>query len=224
MLLNGFAPKEGEIMKMPFLAETFRELGTNKKQGFYQGRIAQAIVDVIQENGGHMSLRDLESHVSTQDEPVHVNYRGVDVYEMPPNGQGITALLALNILEGFNLDGLVHNSPDHLHVIIESLRLAFADARFYIADPAFESVPVAGLLSKEYAAERRRLINLRRAATDFVGFYYWSKKSFCFNIYYFVRNMDSLQISVTLCTFVLLMEKEMLAVSLIQTIKVLVLE
>ncbi|KAJ6649889.1 Glutathione hydrolase-like YwrD proenzyme [Pseudolycoriella hygida] len=167
MLLNGYAPKEGEIMKMPFLAETFRELAANKKNGFYQGRIAQAIVDVIQENGGHMTLSDLQNHVSTQDEPVHVNYRGVDVYEMPPNGQGITALLALNILEGFNLDGMRHNSPEHLHIIIESLRLAFADARFYIADPAFESVPVAGLLSKEYAAERRSLINLQRAANNF---------------------------------------------------------
>ncbi|KAG4072389.1 hypothetical protein HA402_004321 [Bradysia odoriphaga] len=166
MLLDGVAPKEGEIMKMPFLAETFRELGTNNKTGFYQGRIAQAIVDVINENGGVMSLADLETHVSTQDEPIHVNYRGVDVYEMPPNGQGITALLALNILEGFNLQGMQHNSPEHLHIVIESLRLAFADARFYIADPAFESVPVAGLLSKDYAAERRRLISLQRAATD----------------------------------------------------------
>lgn len=168
MLLNGVAPREGEIMKMPFLAETFRELGANKKTGFYQGRIAQAIVDVIQENGGHMSLRDLESHVNTQDEPVHVNYRGVDVYEMPPNGQGITALLALNILEGFTLEGMQHNSPEHLHVVIESLRLAFADSRFHVADPAFDSVPVTGLLSKNYATERRKLINLQRAATDIV--------------------------------------------------------
>lgn len=170
MLLNGLAPKEGEIMKMPYLAETFRELAVNKKEGYYKGRIAQAIVDVIHESGGVMHLRDLESHTSTQDEPVHVNYRGIDVYEMPPNGQGITALLALNILEGFTLDGIQHNSPEHLHIIIESLRLAFADARFYIADPAFETVPVTGLLSKEYAAERRRLINLQRAATNFVHF------------------------------------------------------
>lgn len=168
MLLNGVAPKEGEIMKMPFLAETFRELAANKKTGFYQGRIAQAIVDVINESGGFMSLKDLETHVSTSDEPVHVNYRGVDVYEMPPNGQGITALLALNILEGFNLDGVEHNSPQHLHLIIESLRLAFADARFYIADPEFENIPVRGFISKEYAAERRALINLQRAARDFV--------------------------------------------------------
>lgn len=170
MLMNGLAPREGEIMKMPFLAETFRELGANKKTGFYQGRIAQAIVDVVNENGGVMNLRDLESHVSTQDEPVHVNYKGVDVYEMPPNGQGITALLALNILEGFNLAGMQHNSPEHLHIVIECLRLAFADARFYIADPAFETVPVAGLLSEDYATERRRLINLSRAATDIVSF------------------------------------------------------
>ncbi len=168
ILLNGVAPGEGQIMKMPFLAETFRELAVNKKTGFYQGRIAQAIVDVVNETGGVMNLNDLENHVSTHDEPVHVNYRGVDVYEMPPNGQGITALLALNILEGFTLEGMEHNSPEHLHIVLESLRLAFADSRFYIADPAFESVPLAGLLSKDYATERRRLINLQRASTDIV--------------------------------------------------------
>lgn len=170
MLLNGVAPREGEIMKMPFLAQTFRDLAVNKKSGFYQGRIAEAIVDVIRESGGVMNLGDLESHVSTQDVPVHVNYRGVDVYEMPPNGQGITALLALNILEGFTLEGMQHNSSEHLHIVIESLRLAFADARFYIADPTVESVPVAGLLSKDYAAERRSQINFQCAASDLVCF------------------------------------------------------
>ncbi|KAJ6649887.1 Glutathione hydrolase-like YwrD proenzyme [Pseudolycoriella hygida] len=166
ILLNGSAPKEGEIMKMPFLAETLRQLAAHKKKGFYEGRVGEAIVDVVRETGGIMNLKDLESHVSTQDQPVHVNYRGVDVYEMPPNGQGITALLALNILEGFTVKEMEHNSPEHLHVVIESLRLAFADTRFYVADPAIESIPVTGLLSKEYAAERKKLINLQQAISD----------------------------------------------------------
>jgi gamma-glutamyltranspeptidase/glutathione hydrolase len=166
MLLNGAAPQAGEIMKMPTLAASMRELGTYGKKGFYEGRIAQAIVDVIGLQGGFMSMEDLAEHVSTEDTPIHVNYRGVDVYEMPPNGQGITALAALNILEGFSLSGLEHNSAPHLHLVIESLRLAFADAHFYVTDPAFENVPVAGMISKDYARERRALISVDRANPD----------------------------------------------------------
>lgn len=169
MLRNGVAPKEGEIMTMPFLAETFRVLGTQGKIGFYGGgRISQAIVDVIALTGGIMTLRDLTDHFNTQDEPIHVNYRGVDVYEIPPNGQGITALIALNILEGFDVSKLEHNSVEHIHLVIESLRLAFADTRFFVADPQFQTVPVEGLISKEYAAQRRALIDLQSAAADFV--------------------------------------------------------
>ncbi|CAG7830614.1 unnamed protein product [Allacma fusca] len=164
MLLDGRAPEAGEIMRMPTLAESFRELALKGKAGYYEGRIAQAIVDVIQQTGGVMSLEDLKNHVNTEDTPIHVNYRGVDVYEMPPNGQGITALLALNILEAFDLTGLKHNSPEHLHLVIESLRVAFADTLYYVADPAFANVPIDGLISKEYAAERRRLISLDYAA------------------------------------------------------------
>jgi len=106
-----------------------------------------------------MTMEDLKEHVNTQDQVISTNYRGVDVYEMPPNGQGITALLALNILEGFDLASLEHNSAQHLHYVIESLRLAFADTRYFVADPEFVSIPVQGLLSKEYATSRRRLIN-----------------------------------------------------------------
>ncbi|ODM99050.1 putative gamma-glutamyltransferase YwrD [Orchesella cincta] len=159
MLLNGAAPKEGEIMKMPYLAQTFRDLAANGKTGFYEGRIGEEIVKVITNLGGNMTMEDLKDHVNTQDTVISTNYRGVDVYEMPPNGQGITALLALNILEGFDLSSLEHNSAQHLHYVIESLRLAFADTRYFVADPEFVSIPVEGLLSKEYAETRRRLIN-----------------------------------------------------------------
>jgi len=169
LLLNGQAPKEGEIMRMPELAETMRTLARLGKKGFYRGRIAQAIVHVLEKRGGVLSLEDLAEHRNTTDTPIHVNYRGVDVYEMPPNGQGITTLLALNIMEGFKLDGLAHNSAPHLHLVIESLRLAFADTRYYVADPEFVTdIPVKGMLSKEYAETRRALINPKRAATNIV--------------------------------------------------------
>jgi gamma-glutamyltranspeptidase/glutathione hydrolase len=168
MLLNGVAPKEGEIMRMSFLAQTFRSLGTNGKAGYYEGPIAQAIVDVIRETGGVLSLEDLKSHFSSQDIPIHVSYRGVDVYEMPPSGQGITALVALNILEGFDVGQLEHNSKEHLHLVVESLRLAFADTRFFVADPEYVTVPVTGLLSKDYAQARRALISLQNAAINIV--------------------------------------------------------
>jgi gamma-glutamyltranspeptidase / glutathione hydrolase len=121
---------------------------------------------VIQEAGGTMSLDDLALHTSTWEEPISVEYLGLRVYECPPNGQGITALLALNILEGFDLASLPLLSTERLHIIIEALRLAFADSRWYVADPKFSRVPVEGLLSKQYASQRRELINPRYAAID----------------------------------------------------------
>lgn len=106
-------------MKLPYLAQTFREVAKHGKKGFYEGRIAQEIVDLIQSKGGVMTLDDLKSHQTTMDEPISVNYRGIDVWEIPPNGQGITALMALNILEGFDLEKLDHNSAEYLHLLIE---------------------------------------------------------------------------------------------------------
>jgi gamma-glutamyltranspeptidase / glutathione hydrolase len=113
-----------------------------------------------------MSVEDLASHTSTWEQPISVEYRGLRVHECPPNGQGITALIALNILEGFDLDALGPLSTEGLHLVIEALRLAFADARWYVADPKFPNVPVDELLSKEYANERRRLIDVQRARVD----------------------------------------------------------
>ncbi|TFG09547.1 gamma-glutamyltransferase [Candidatus Heimdallarchaeota archaeon] len=166
ILLNGVAPKEGEIMKNPTLAKTFRTLVEEGKSGFYEGRIANAIIDLIQSKEGLMTLEDLKNHQTTFDNPISTNYRGVDVYEIPPNGQGITALIALNILEGFEIDKMKHSSAEHLHVLIETMRIAFADTRWYVADPAVVDVPIQELISKTYASERRKLIDLSKATID----------------------------------------------------------
>ena len=166
LTIDGRGPKPGEIFRNPNLARTFEIVAAGGKEVFYQGAIAEAIVSVLQEAGGCMSMEDLASHTSTWEEPISVTYRGLRVYECPPNGQGITALIALNILEGFDLPALEPLSTKRLHLMIETMRLAFADSRWYVADPAFSNVPVAELLSKEYAAERRKLINTDRATLD----------------------------------------------------------
>ena len=166
MLLNGQAPKEGEIMKNPTLAQTFRTLAEQGKGGFYEGRIAEAIVNLIKSFNGVMSLDDLKNHYNTFDEPISTNYRGVDVYEIPPNGQGITALIALNIIEEFDISSMNHSSVEHLHVMIEAMRIAFADTRWFVADPDVVSVPIEELISKSYAAERKKLIDLTKATID----------------------------------------------------------
>jgi gamma-glutamyltranspeptidase / glutathione hydrolase len=166
LTIDGRGPNAGEIFRNPSLARTFELVGRGGRDAFYQGRIAEAIVEVIQQAGGCMSLKDLASHVSTWEDPISVDYRGLRVYECPPNGQGITALLALTILEGFGLSSLAPLSTERLHLMIEALRLAFADARWYVSDPKFSDVPIEHLLSKEYAAERRKLIDMRRATVD----------------------------------------------------------
>jgi gamma-glutamyltranspeptidase/glutathione hydrolase len=166
LTINGRGPNAGEIFRNPGLARTFKTIAEGGKSAYYQGAIAESIVRVIEEAGGCMSADDLASHVSTWEEPISVDYRGYRVYECPPNGQGITALISLNILEGFDLASLPPLSVERMHLMIESMRLAFADSRWYVADPEFSNIPVKELLSKEYANERRKLIDRQRATLD----------------------------------------------------------
>lgn len=166
LTIEGRAPKVGELFRNPGLARTFKTIAEGGRSAFYQGEIAEAITSVIQESGGCMKLDDLASHVSTWEQPISVDYRGLRVYECPPNGQGLAALIALNILEGFDIASLASLSPEKLHLMIESLRLAFADARWYISDPAFNNIPLAQLLSKDYAATRRALIDTQYATRN----------------------------------------------------------
>jgi gamma-glutamyltranspeptidase/glutathione hydrolase len=166
LTIDGRGPNAGEIFRNRNLAHTFEIVASGGRSAFYEGKIAEAIVSVVQEAGGCMSLEDLASHTSTWEELISVDYRGYRVYECPPNGQGITALIALNILEGFDLGAFDSLSTERLHLIIEALRLAFADARWYVSDLTFSSIPMKELLSKEYADERRRLIDVNRATID----------------------------------------------------------
>lgn len=166
LTINGRGPNAGEIFRNLNLARTFEIVARGGRSAFYEGEIAEAIVNVIQEAGGVMSIEDLALHTSTWEEPISVDYRGYRVYECPPNGQGITALIALNILEGFDLSNFDPLATERLHLILESLRLAFADSRWYVADPAFSNIPMKELLSKEYANERRKLIDVKRATID----------------------------------------------------------
>ena len=160
------APRAGEVFANPDLARTFRALAGGGKAAFYGdgARIAEAVVACVRGAGGLLSAEDLIAHKSTFDTPIRVRYRGkVDVWEMPPNGQGITALIALNLLERFDVRALAergggYHCAEHLHVLVECMRLAFADARWYVADPRKSAVPSAALLSKRYAAKRAKLI------------------------------------------------------------------
>lgn len=163
---DGRAPAAGEIFRNPGLARTLRAIAAGGKDAFYRGEIARAISEAVRKAGGVLAPEDLAAHESTWEEPLRTTYRGMTVWECPPNGQGIVALIALNLLEGFGLSGQDPLGPERAHLVIEALRLAFADARAYVADPAVEKVPAMELLSKDYAARRRRLIDPRRAAAE----------------------------------------------------------
>jgi gamma-glutamyltranspeptidase / glutathione hydrolase len=162
-LPRGGAPLEGEVFQNPDLARTLGKIAEGGRDAFYKGEIAEAIDAYMKRVGGYLRRDDFERHQSTWVEPVKVNYRGHDVYELPPNGQGIAALQMLNLLEGFDLKGMGHNSADYLHVQVEAKKLAFADRARYYADPAFSKTNASGLLDKAYAEDRRRLIDMRRA-------------------------------------------------------------
>jgi gamma-glutamyltranspeptidase/glutathione hydrolase len=164
---QGRAPRKGEIFKNPALAHTYRLLADGGRDAFYRGEIADKMDAYFQANGGWLRKRDLAEHKSEWVEPLSVNYRGYDVYELPPNTQGVAALQMLNILEGFDLTRLGYNSPDALHLLIEAKKLAFEDRAKYYTDPAFHGAPLQQLLSKDYAAQRRKLINMAHAAKTY---------------------------------------------------------
>jgi gamma-glutamyltranspeptidase/glutathione hydrolase len=165
-LVEGRAPRPGEIFRQKNLARTFRTLAREGRDAFYRGEISRAIADYCRQNGGFITQEDLVAQKAEWVQPISTNYRGYTVYECPPNGQGLTALLMLNILEGFDLASLAREPDRYYHTLIEATKLAFADRNRYIADPAFVKVPVGQLLSKEYAARRRTLIDPDKAMSD----------------------------------------------------------
>ncbi len=162
LLIDGRAPAAGEVFRNSGLAWTLEGIARDGKEAFYQGEIAKRIAAAVQASGGVMTREDLAAHHSTWDEPISSEYRGVRLWECPPNGQGLVALLALNLLSQFDLppEGL---STDRLHLLIESFRLAFADAGRYVADPSKMEVPTNALLSRAYARERAKLIRPKKA-------------------------------------------------------------
>ncbi len=168
-LIDGEAPQEGQIFKNPFLATTLERIGKEGRSVFYEGEIAETIVDFIQEQGGFLSKEDFSEFETEWIEPVSVNYRGYDVWELPPNGQGIAALQMLNILEGYDFSEIEFGSPEHVHLFVEAKKLAFEDRAKYYADPRFADIPLEELLSKEYAEKRRQLINPNRASRNFTA-------------------------------------------------------
>ncbi len=165
--INGRAPRKGEIFRNPYLANTLEKIARGGRDVFYKGEIARIIADYMKRNGGFLSYEDLASHRSEWVEPVSTNYRGYEVWELPPNGQGIAALQMLNILEGYDLASMGFGSADYLHVFIEAKKLAFEDRAKFYADPAFNDIPVEWLISKEYAAQRRELIDMKRAGRSY---------------------------------------------------------
>lgn len=163
-LPDGEAPSKGEVFRNPRLARTLRTVGKRGRDEFYRGEIAHTIDRFMKRVGGFLSYDDMAAHQSEWVEPVSTTYRGLTLWELPPNGQGIAALQMLNILEGFDLRSAGFGSADHVHWFVEAKKLAFADRAKFYADPAFHKLPVAELISKSYAAERRKLIKPNRAA------------------------------------------------------------
>ena len=158
---GGKLPNEGEIYKNPFLANTYRQIAKDGRDAFYKGHIAKTIGKFIKEQGGFLSAKDLSNHKSEWVEPVSVNYRGYDVWELPPNGQGIAALQMLSILKGYDFSDIEFGSAEHLHLFTEAKKLAFEDRAKYYADMDFFDVPLETLLSDEYGEKRRQQIGKR---------------------------------------------------------------
>jgi len=163
MTLDGRAPQKGEIWKNPNLANTLQTIADGGRDAFYKGKIAHVIGDYFKANGGFLSYEDMAAHKGEWVEPISTSYRGVEVWELPPNGQGLAALEILNTLEGYDLNKYGFGSPEHVHLFVEAKKLAWEDRAHLYADPAFFKAPIDKLLSKDYATEQRRKISMDHA-------------------------------------------------------------
>jgi gamma-glutamyltranspeptidase/glutathione hydrolase len=160
---GGRAPRKGEVFRNPLLANTLSAIAEGGRDAFYKGDIAQRIEKYLRANGGYLTAADLGAHRSEWVEPVSTSYRGYDVWELPPNTQGVAALQMLNILEPYDLKSMGFGSAEYLHLFVEAKKLAFEDRARYYADPGFAKIPLKALLSKDYADKRRKLIGDRAA-------------------------------------------------------------
>jgi len=166
-MTNGRMPQKGEVFRNPGLANTLDKIAKGGRDAFYKGEVAKTIADYMQQLGGFLTERDLADHTSDWIEPVSVNYRGYDVWELPPSGQGIAALQMLTILEGYDLKSMGFGSTEYVHTFTEAKKLAFEDRAKYYADMDFYKTPVEKLISEDYATERRKLINQEKAGNSY---------------------------------------------------------
>ena len=164
---NGKIPSKGEIFKNPYLARTYQKIAQSYGEDFYKGNLAKEIVSFINNQGGYFSLEDLSEFKPEWIDPVSTNYRGYDVWELPPNGQGIAALQMLNILENYNIKDLGFGSAEYIHLFTEAKKIAYEDRALYYADPNFSDIPLKTLISKEYAKERLKLIDLTKSSKSY---------------------------------------------------------
>ena len=164
---NGKIPSKGEIFKNPYLARTYKKIAQSYGEDFYKGNLAKEIVSFINNQGGYFSLEDLSEFKPEWIDPVSTNYRGYDVWELPPNGQGIAALQMLNILENYNIKDLGFGSAEYIHLFTEAKKIAYEDRALYYADPNFSDIPLKTLISKEYAKERLKLIDLTKSSKSY---------------------------------------------------------
>ena len=162
-LIDGKAPVPGQVFRNRHLARTYSKIARDGIETFYKGEISKAIADFFRQNDGLLSLEDLETHTTTWVEPIATTYRDYTIYELPPNGQGVTALEMLNILEGYDIATLGHRSREYLHLLIEAKKIAFSDRDYFVTDPEFEDIPVDKLLSREYAKQCRGKIDPDKA-------------------------------------------------------------
>jgi len=167
MTLDGRAPRLGELWKNPELADTLERIGQEGRDVFYRGDIAHQIGDYMRENDGFLDHADLAAHKSEWVKPLSINYRGFDVWELPPNGQGVAALQMLQLMEPYDLQAMGFGSADHIHLFLEAKKIAYEDRARHYTDPNFSTFPVTDLISERYARERGKLLNMNRAALEY---------------------------------------------------------